>query len=221
VGDKSRGLFRKFEGITRTDGSSEPGGKHYDCDYFVLDMTHDAHAPAALRAYADSCAAEYPLLAEDLRRKLPPPPLSPAPGGGEADNRCDWCRSGVGGDSYCTCPPCAWCVAERPVYLGCCDRAKPHHHTIVRGRDEDHVIPNDDCTNNPTAFAPWPLCGPHRRTVGACERCDTLAAPFSPPEAGAGGMLAIMRRQRVILVEIGASKEAIEIADRLIAEMSR
>lgn len=69
MGDKTRGLYDKFD-VRRTAGSSEPGGKHEGCEYFVLDLTHDKHAEAALRAYAESCAAEYPLLSNDIRRKL-------------------------------------------------------------------------------------------------------------------------------------------------------
>ncbi|MGE5523418.1 MAG: hypothetical protein ACM3SS_06875, partial [Rhodospirillaceae bacterium] len=77
MGDKSRGLYHKFN-VERTDGSSAPGGKHHGCDYFVLDMTHDAFAKAALTAYADACEKEYPLLADDLRARYN---LSPAPQG--------------------------------------------------------------------------------------------------------------------------------------------
>jgi hypothetical protein len=62
---EQQGLFRKFD-IRRTDGSDQPGGKHYGCRYFVLDMTHDQHAPAALRAYAASCESTHPQLAADL-----------------------------------------------------------------------------------------------------------------------------------------------------------
>lgn len=65
MGDKNRGLYEKFT-VTRNDGSSEPGGKHHGCEYFVLDLTHDKHAAAALLACAHSCAAEYPLLASDI-----------------------------------------------------------------------------------------------------------------------------------------------------------
>lgn len=46
------------------------GGKHFRCDYFVLDLTHDEHAIPALQAYAQSCQEEYPLLAADLLAKL-------------------------------------------------------------------------------------------------------------------------------------------------------
>jgi hypothetical protein len=70
MGDTTRGLYQKFT-VVRTDGSSAPGGKHEGCEYFVLDLTHDKHALPALRAYIQSCRAEYPLLAEDLGRKLP------------------------------------------------------------------------------------------------------------------------------------------------------
>jgi len=75
------GLHRKFI-VTRTDGKSAPGQKHDGCDYFVLDLTHDPHAAPALRAYADSCRADYPLLAADLDAKVPavePAPPTPAP----------------------------------------------------------------------------------------------------------------------------------------------
>lgn len=76
MGDKTRGLYNKFT-VTRNDGSSEPGGKHHGCEYFVLDLTHDVHAAAALLAYADSCEADYPLLAADLRLKANPPKDTP------------------------------------------------------------------------------------------------------------------------------------------------
>ena len=65
MGDPKRGLYDKFN-VRRTDGSSEPGGKHEHCSYFVLDFSHDDHAIPALEAYAASCRTEYPLLAADL-----------------------------------------------------------------------------------------------------------------------------------------------------------
>ena len=70
--DQNVGLYKKYK-ITRTDGSTEPGEKHHDCDYFVLDITHDPHAKAAILAYAASCEADYPHLARDLRAKLEQP----------------------------------------------------------------------------------------------------------------------------------------------------
>lgn len=60
-------IFHKFN-VTRTDGSSEPGGKHRDCDYFVLDTTHDKHAKYALAAYADACEETHPNLAANIRQ---------------------------------------------------------------------------------------------------------------------------------------------------------
>lgn len=69
MGDKSRGIYGKFV-VRRTDGLSEYGMKHYGCEYFVLDIDHDQFAIPALRAYADACEAEYPLLAADIRRKI-------------------------------------------------------------------------------------------------------------------------------------------------------
>lgn len=68
--DKSRGLYNKFI-VKRADGSSEHGdGKHYGCDYFVLDLTHDPLAIEAIRAYAiEASKAGYNKLAEDLWQK--------------------------------------------------------------------------------------------------------------------------------------------------------
>lgn len=69
MSDKTKGLYNKFD-VRRTDGNSEKGGKHHGCEYFVLDLSHDVHACAALSAYADSCEREYPLLAADLRKRV-------------------------------------------------------------------------------------------------------------------------------------------------------
>ena len=63
------GLYHKFN-VARTDGSSEPGGKHHADEYFVLNLTTDKHALPALVAYAKSCASEYPALAADLRTRI-------------------------------------------------------------------------------------------------------------------------------------------------------
>lgn len=68
MGDKTRGLYNKFH-VERTDGKSEPGQKHHGCEYFLLDLDHDKYAVPALRAYAEHCQAEYPLLAADLFAK--------------------------------------------------------------------------------------------------------------------------------------------------------
>ena len=69
MNDRKHGLYEKFN-VRRTDGSSQPGGKHHDCNHFVLDLTHDKHGRVALAAYADSCEREFPQLAADLRKKL-------------------------------------------------------------------------------------------------------------------------------------------------------
>lgn len=60
--DQKRGLYRKYH-VERLNDTT---GKHTNCPFFVLDLHHDPHALVALRAYADSCRAEYPRLADDL-----------------------------------------------------------------------------------------------------------------------------------------------------------
>lgn len=62
------GLYMKFW-VRRTDGSSQDGEKHANCDYLVLDWMHDRFAVAAGRAYAAACEAEFPDLAVDLRAR--------------------------------------------------------------------------------------------------------------------------------------------------------
>ena len=59
------GLYQKFK-VERTDGETHHGQKHFRCQYFVLDVTHDPHAIPALLAYALSCENDYPNLANDL-----------------------------------------------------------------------------------------------------------------------------------------------------------
>lgn len=63
--NKTRGVYRRFR-VERVDGRSEPGEKHHGCDYWVLDLDHDPYALPALKAYAQACQAEYPVLALDL-----------------------------------------------------------------------------------------------------------------------------------------------------------
>ena len=63
---KRDGVYRKFN-VSRTDGTDQkPGDKHFNCVYFVLDISHDKFAAAALRAYAEACEAEMPWLAADV-----------------------------------------------------------------------------------------------------------------------------------------------------------
>jgi hypothetical protein len=69
INKKNLGLYEKFV-VTRTDNKHLPGEKHEHCKYFVLDLNHDKHAPAAIAAYAESCKDEYPALATDLRSWL-------------------------------------------------------------------------------------------------------------------------------------------------------
>lgn len=69
IDQKATGLYKKFN-VTRTDGSSELGGKHENDEYFVLNLTTDKHALPAISAYAKACESEFPALANDLRTKL-------------------------------------------------------------------------------------------------------------------------------------------------------
>ena len=63
--NEEQGMYQKFE-VTRTDGSSGPGGKHEGCSYFVLDVDHDPYAKAAMIAYACACYQSHPQLSDDI-----------------------------------------------------------------------------------------------------------------------------------------------------------
>ena len=63
------GLYNKFT-VSRVDGTDIPGGKHHGDEYFVLNLTTDRNALPAIAAYAEACAADYPILADDLRAKV-------------------------------------------------------------------------------------------------------------------------------------------------------
>lgn len=64
-----QGLFRKFT-VQRTDGKDQTIlDKHYNCEYFVLDLTHDPAARVAVKAYAAAIEETHPYLARDLRVK--------------------------------------------------------------------------------------------------------------------------------------------------------
>jgi hypothetical protein len=66
MSDKTEvGLYEKFR-VERTDGKSAEGEKHHGCDYFVLDLSHDPYAYAAIVTYARKCSDKYPALADDL-----------------------------------------------------------------------------------------------------------------------------------------------------------
>lgn len=62
-------IYHKFD-VTRTDRKDEPHKKHYKCDYFVLDLTHDPFALDALWAYAIACVKTHPVLSGALRAKV-------------------------------------------------------------------------------------------------------------------------------------------------------
>lgn len=78
--EKATGLYDKYI-VKRSNGSSEPGGKHESCKYFVLDLVHDKLARPALEAYAIAAHdAGYKKLAADLASlsgTLPRVPGSP------------------------------------------------------------------------------------------------------------------------------------------------
>jgi hypothetical protein len=82
--DRERGWYRKYD-VKRLN---DPNGRHADCEYFVLDLEHDAHSTPALLAYADAAEAKYPALAADIRRRVgahSPEPRS------ETATACDEC----------------------------------------------------------------------------------------------------------------------------------
>lgn len=62
---RDTGVYNKFT-VYRNDGRDKPGGDRHGAQYFVIDTVHDKFAAAALVAYADACAKEYPTLADDL-----------------------------------------------------------------------------------------------------------------------------------------------------------
>lgn len=66
---ENRGLYNKY----RVERLWSPGStkKHDDCDYFVLDLSHDKHAHPAIAAYVQSLReqGEYGMLADDLYEK--------------------------------------------------------------------------------------------------------------------------------------------------------
>lgn len=64
--DTERGAYAKYT-VYKNDDHGEPMYDH-EGDYFVLDLLNDPLAADALRAYANSCKGEYPLLSADLLR---------------------------------------------------------------------------------------------------------------------------------------------------------
>jgi hypothetical protein len=60
--DDQSGIYRKYKVIRLNDADE----KHTDCEFFVLDWSHDKFAITAMKAYADACKDEYPELARDI-----------------------------------------------------------------------------------------------------------------------------------------------------------
>jgi hypothetical protein len=151
VDDHKHGLYGKFI-VKRTDRSSEPGGKHEHCSYFVLDTNHDKFAAPALRAYAQACGAEYPALAEDLWRMV-----------GAADD--DWARDE---SERCIHDASRPCSCESGLYCP----ARPGRKldewvdtgAALKPRVVAQVVADNACR-----------CGGTWRPKGdgmACDRCD-------------------------------------------------
>lgn len=66
INKKDLGLYPKFK-VTRTDGQSELGKKHHNCNYFVLDLDHDPLAIPAMIMYANEAqSAGYGILANNI-----------------------------------------------------------------------------------------------------------------------------------------------------------
>lgn len=94
--DRQRGLYRKYSIYRNTEAGraivplTDPA--------FVLRYTTDPHAAVALAAYANSCEADYPKLAADLRDALRGQPEC------ECDEpACQWCE--IHGDTGNPPPP--------------------------------------------------------------------------------------------------------------------
>jgi hypothetical protein len=61
--DKATGLYSKY----MVERINDPDGKHNDCDFFVLDLTHDPIARFAMNFYIQKCIDDgYSKLAADL-----------------------------------------------------------------------------------------------------------------------------------------------------------
>lgn len=66
---KNIGIYHKFN-VSRVDGTDMPGNKHFGCNYFVLDVTHDPFAKEALLTYiVEARQAGYRKLADELEER--------------------------------------------------------------------------------------------------------------------------------------------------------
>ncbi len=62
----SMGFYNKYE-VNRRDGLDKECDKHFNCKYFVIDLTHDHFAIPAMKSYADACKDAYPNLYIDIQ----------------------------------------------------------------------------------------------------------------------------------------------------------
>lgn len=71
---EAQGLVHKYH-ITRVDQSEQ----HPDCEYFVMDLTHDPYSVPAMVIYALAAGVEYPQLKDDIlaRYNAALPPIRP------------------------------------------------------------------------------------------------------------------------------------------------
>lgn len=68
-GDRERGLYGKYIAYRVAPFAGRADALVRE-PFFLLKYTTDPHARVALAAYADSCEADYPVLAADLRKQL-------------------------------------------------------------------------------------------------------------------------------------------------------
>lgn len=131
--DRTKGLYEKYR-IERV----VPSEKHAECRYYVLDLSHDAFAPAALRAYAAECRAEYPLLARDLvELSGEAPPDAASEGKPQADKARPRDCPGVEAPFTIKRQHCAGCYRDATVGA---DKARPWN--VARG---NAPAPAGDC----------------------------------------------------------------------------
>lgn len=68
-GEPPQGLHEKYA-VSRTDGADQLGQRHYGCETFTMDLTHDRYARTAALAYAGACENDKPELARELRAMI-------------------------------------------------------------------------------------------------------------------------------------------------------
>lgn len=61
----SQGYYHKYN-VQRVDEGNNEAEVHKDCDFFVLDLTHDVHAVRALDKYREAMVGVDTQLAIDL-----------------------------------------------------------------------------------------------------------------------------------------------------------